>query len=92
MTKLITPKNLFMINFLIVGYFGLIGLIYIFKIENQVIGAVRELLTIPFLLAQLVFLAIGIRCLLKFPVTALMQVSVFLLGICTLLTIGSFFF
>lgn len=91
MPKLITSRNLTLINFIIVSYFGLLWLLYILEIDNQAIGVARELLTIPFLLAQLVFLVIGIRYLIKNSPPVLTRVSVFALGICTLLTIGSFF-
>ena len=91
MPKLITPRNLTVINFIIVGYFGMVWLVYILEIENQVIGVARELLTIPFLLAQLVFLVIGVRYLIKNSLPTLTRVSVCALGICAMITIGSFF-
>jgi len=91
MSKLITARNLTSINFIIVAYFGLLWLIYILKIDNQLIGIFRELLTIPFLLAQLVFLVIGIRYWIKDSPPFFTKVSVTALAICTGITIGSFF-
>ena len=48
-------------NFTIVSYFVLIWLINFYKIDIVLIGVFRELLTIPFLIAQIVFLVIGIN-------------------------------
>lgn len=91
MPKLISSKNLTVINLIIVGYFGLLWLIYLLEIDDQIIGVAREILTIPFLLAQLVFLVIGVRYLIKNSPPVFTRVSVFALGICTLITLGSFF-
>lgn len=65
MDKLITNRNLTIVNFAIVSYFILIWLINFYKIDNVIIGVFREILTIPFLIAQIVFLVIGIRYLIK---------------------------
>ena len=60
-----TTKNLTIINFGIVFYFGLMYLLYIYNIDYVLIGVFRELLTIPLLIAQIIFLVLGIRQLLK---------------------------
>ena len=91
MNKLITSRNLTVINFGIVLYFVLIYLINLYEIDFVLIGVFRELLTIPFLLAQIVFLIIGIIFLIKNPKNFLVFVSVLALTICTFLTFRSFF-
>ena len=78
-------------NFGIVSYFILIWLINIYKIDFVLIGVVREMLTIPFLLAQIVFLVIGIKYLIKNKRNLMTTFSVLALAICTVITIGSFF-
>jgi hypothetical protein len=91
MNKLITSKNLTIINFVIVSYFILIWLISFYKIDFVLIGVFGELLTIPFLIAQIVFLVIGIKFLIKNQKKFLTIVSVLSLAICTIITIKSFF-
>jgi hypothetical protein len=91
MNKLITNRNLTIINFVIVSYFILIWLINIYEIDVILIGVFRELLTIPLLIAQIVFLVIGIRFLINHQKKLSTVVSVLLLAVCAIITIGSFF-
>ena len=91
MNKLITNKNLIIVNFAIVSYFILIWLINFYKIDFVLIGVFREMLTIPFLIAQIVFLVIGIKYLIKNQINLLTLISVLSLAICAVITIGSFF-
>lgn len=91
MNKLITNKNLTIVNFAIVSYFILVWLINYYKIDFVLIGVFRELLTIPFLIAQIIFLVIGINYLIKNKRNFLTIISVLSLAICTIITIGSFF-
>jgi len=91
MDKLITNRNLTIVNFAIVSYFILIWLINFYKIDNVIIGVFREILTIPFLIAQIVFLVIGIRYLIKNKKDFLLIVSVLSLAISSIITIGWFF-
>ena len=91
MNKLATHRNLTIINFVIVIYFILIWIIDIYKIDIVLIGFLRELLTIPFLITQIVFLVIGIKYLVKDQRDYLTVISILLLAICTGITIGSFF-
>ncbi len=91
MKKLITNRNLTIINFVIVSYFILIWLINFYKMEFVLIGVFRELLTIPFLIAQIVFLVIGIKYLIKHKRHFSTIISLILLAVCTIITIGSFF-
>ena len=78
-------------NFAIVSYFIVIWLINFYKIDFVLIGVFRELLTIPFLIAQIVFLVIGIKYLMKNKKSFLLIISVLLLAICSIVTIGTFF-
>ena len=89
--KSITNKNLIVANFAIVSYFILIWLINFYKIDFVLIGVFRELLTIPFLIAQIVFLVIGIKFIIKNQIDTLTIISVLSLAICMIITIGSFF-
>jgi hypothetical protein len=91
MNKLITNRNLTIINFVIVTYFVLIYLINFYKIDFVLIGVFGELLTIPFLIAQIVFLVLGIKHLIKYKTHFLTIISIIGLAICTIYTIGSFF-
>jgi hypothetical protein len=91
MNKTITNKNLGIINFGIVTYFLLIYCINFFKIDNNLIGVFTEMLTIPFLLAQLTFLILGIVFIVKNKKKLLTIISVLALGICAFVTFWSFF-
>lgn len=85
-----TNKKLTVVNFTIVSYFLLIWLLIIFKVENDFIGAFIELLTIPFLVAQLLFLILGIKYLLKKKRESLTVFSIILLAVCAIIIVGSF--
>ena len=91
MNKLMTNRNLTIINFVIVTYFGMIYFINFYKIDYVLIGVFRELLTIPFLLAQIVFLVLGIIHLVKHKTHFLTIISIIGLAICAIYTIGWFF-
>ena len=88
MNKLMTNRNLTIINFVIVAYFGLIYLLNLYKIDFVLIGVFREMLTIPFLLAQIVFLILGIIHIIKYKTHFLTIISIIVLAICTIYTIG----
>ena len=91
MDKLITNRNLIIINFVIVTYFGLLYLLNFYKIDFVLIGVFREMLTIPFLLAQILFLVLGIIHLIKHKTHFLTLISIIVLAINAIYTIGSFF-
>ena len=91
MSKLITSRNLTIINFVIVYYFILIYLINFYKIDFVLVEVFRELLTIPFLLAQIVFLIIGIIFLINNKKSFITIISLLALAICMFITISSFF-
>lgn len=91
MNKLITNRNLTIINFAIISYFILIFIVNFYKIDFVLIGVFLELLTIPFLFAQLIFLVIGIKYIIKHKNNFGTMISIVSLAICTFITIGSFF-
>lgn len=91
MNRLITNRNLTIINFVIVFYFILIWLINFYKIDFVLIGVFREILTIPFLIAQILFLVIGIIFLIKNQRNIMTIISVLSLTFCAIITIKSFF-
>jgi hypothetical protein len=91
MSKLKTNRNLTLINFAIVFYFILIYLLNYFKIDLVLIGVFRELLTIPVLIVQLLFLVLGVQFILKNKIHFLTLFSIILLTACAVVTIGSFF-
>ncbi len=91
MKKLATDKNLTIINFVIVSYFLLIWGINTLQIDAILIGVFRELLTIPFLIAQIAFSIIGIIFIIKNPKKTITTISLVLLIACAVITISSFF-
>ena len=91
MDKLMTNRNLTIINFVIIAYFCLIYVLNFYKIDFVLIGVFREMLTIPFLLAQILFLVLGITHLIKYKTHFLTLISIIGLAINTIYTIGSFF-
>jgi len=90
MNKLKPNRNLTIINFVIVSYFILLWLINFYKIDFVLIGVFGELLTIPFLISQIVFLAIGIKSLIKYKGDLLLIISLILLAISAIITFGGF--
>lgn len=91
MKILLTNRNLTIINFVIVTYFSLIYLINFYKIDFVLIGVFGEILTIPFLFAQIVFLVLGIIHLIKYKTHFLTIISIIGLVISAIYTIGWFF-
>jgi hypothetical protein len=91
MNKRINNSNLTIINFSIVTYFALLYVLNFFKIDFVLIGVLREVFTIPFLLAQLLFLVVGIIHLVRHKTYLLTCISIMLLAINVIYTIGSFF-
>ncbi|WP_339863652.1 hypothetical protein [uncultured Algoriphagus sp.] len=91
MNRGINDRSLIIINFIIVAYFILIWVVNYFELEFVLIGVFVELLTIPFLLAQLVFLFLGIKFVFQNEKRPLMIFSLLALALCTFFTIGSFF-
>ena len=62
-----------------------------FKVEFALLDVYREIMTIPFLIAQFVFLIISINYILKNQKNSLTILSVVALAISSFITIGSFF-
>ncbi len=92
MNIFLSKKWLTVINFVIVLYFLIIYLMYVYKIDHVVIGVFREILSIPFLLAQVFFLFYGIFFLVREKKTYFwLIISLIFLLISFILTMGSFF-
>lgn len=91
MSTFINNKNLTIINFSILIYFGLLYVLDFLKIEFVIIGVFREIFTIPFLLAQMIFLVLGIIHIVKHKTHFLTLISIIVLAINAIYTIGSFF-
>lgn len=91
MNSIFNHKTLTKINFGIATYFLILYLIDIYQIDFTLIGVLRELLTIPFLILQVVFLLISIRFVFKHNAKDFwLNISIFTLAICTTTTICSF--
>ena len=91
MNQLYTSKSLSLINVIIILYFGFIYLINIFGVNFVLIGVVTNFLTIPFLLAEVIFLILGIRFLIENKKNVLfLYFSLVLLFISFVFTYGSF--
>lgn len=92
MNTLLNEKRLIIINLVIVSYFVALYLVNLFKIDFVLVGVFRELLTIPFLIGQIVFLIFDINFLVKQKRVRIFTLfSIVLLIISTFITIGSFF-
>ncbi len=89
MANSMSKRNLIIVNFIIVSYFILVWLVSFYKIDFFLIGIVTEILTIPFIIAQIVVLSIGIKYLISHKSDFLAIISVLTLAICAIITIGS---
>jgi len=85
------PKKLTLINFSIVLYFIVLYTLHSYKVDATFIGVLREILTIPLLIGQLVFLVLSIQFLMKKRTRQpLLILSIVSLAICSFFTIQSF--
>ncbi len=92
MSKTLSERRLTVINLVIVFYFVSIFIINRYKIDIIMIDVFREILTLPLLIAQIVFLILGSLFLIKNRKSHfLTKLSIILLAICSIITIGSFF-
>jgi len=92
MIQRLSEKKITVINFIIVFYFVSIYIINRYKIDIIMIDVFREILTLPFLIAQIVFLILGSLFLIKNRKSHfLTKLSLILLAICSIITNGSFF-
>lgn len=91
MNKVLSSKGLTLANLVIVAYFSLLYLVNYYQWKSQAIQVVGELLTIPFLIALVVFTAIGIKYLTQRKKRSSTVVSIMLLGLCAIATVKSFF-
>ncbi|MBS4041579.1 MAG: hypothetical protein KGZ81_13395 [Flavobacteriales bacterium] len=83
-------RALSLINISIVVYFATIYTLYVAKIDFVLVGVFRELLTIPFLLAQIVFLVIGVIYYFRYKANFLFILSWLALAICSYFTLSTF--
>lgn len=91
-TKLLTERNLIVINIIIVSYFVVLYLINLCMLDYVLIGVVGEMLTIPFLCSQILFLVLGGKYLMKKRKSSFVfKISLILLAICSVITFYSFF-
>lgn len=84
-------KRITYINFTIVAYFLLVGLIYLYQIDFVLVGVFIEFFAIPFLVAAVVFVCIGMHYLINKKLNYTAKFSVWLLLFCLLIIIGSFY-
>ncbi|GAB5527938.1 MAG: hypothetical protein Roseis2KO_58100 [Roseivirga sp.] len=93
-SQLVSEKQLLAISLAIATYFLTIFLLNFFEVDFTLIGVFRELLTVPMLLGQLIFLVMGLAILVRRKESKrkyLTVMSILLLATSSLLTIGSFF-
>lgn len=83
-------KRLTLINFSIISFFCLIYLQNNYNINNGVVNFIKELFTIPFLIAQVVFLVISVKQLFKKHINITFLISVVLLVTSSFITFNSF--
>ncbi|MFY0630846.1 MAG: hypothetical protein JXR05_10730 [Flavobacteriaceae bacterium] len=92
MKKGFSDRNVTVINFGIMGFFGLIYLINYYQIDAVLIGVIREMLTIPFLLALVGFSILGVIYLIRASKKKIgRSISSVLLIICAFITLRTFF-
>jgi len=91
MKRVDTSRLLSLINIAIVLYFTFMYLINRLNIDSVLIGFFTNLLTIPFLLAEICFLFLGIKFIIKNKrKDRFLYLSLTLLTISFILTYGSF--
>ena len=91
MHKLISDRTLTLLNFTIVFYFVLLWVIDFYKVDFVLIGVFSQLLTIPFLVAQIIFIIVGLNYIIYNKKQTLTIISILALAISTIVTVGGFF-
>lgn len=91
MDSFVSSKGLTAVNLLIVAYFALSYLVNYYQISSKAIQGVSEFLTIPFLIALVIFTAIGLKYLTQKKRRSSTVISIALLGLCAIATAKSFF-
>lgn len=90
--KLLNGSRLLIASLIISAYFLALYVVDYYEVEHFLIGFFGELLTIPFLLAQIVFLVIGFYILLiQKNQRNLIILSLVILSLCSILTFGTLF-
>lgn len=87
----LSSKKLTCINLGIVGYFIFIWLVHVYQFNAIIIGVIRELLTIPILLSQFVFLFFSLKFFWHNKPSFMFIISLLLLLGCIFFTFKSFF-
>ncbi len=91
MNKLLENKNMMLVNWSIVGYFMiLIGLNH-YQVDVQILHVLRELFTIPFVLAAVFFSVLGFKQWFSGSMDLKAGISFGGLLLCTIWIIRSFF-
>ena len=83
-------KKLTLINLSITIFFFLIYLQNHYNINNGFVNFIKELFTIPFLIAQVIFLIISVKHLLKKQINIAFLISVIILATSSFITFKSF--
>lgn len=91
MNKLLTHPILTIINIGIVLYFAMLWLLNFYQIDFVLVNVFKELLTIPFLVAQPVILVIGGKFIFSNKLNVFSTLSWLALLVCFVIIIGSFF-
>ena len=90
--KALNGSKLLVASVIISAYFIALFLVDYYELDHFLIGFIGELFTIPFLLAQIIFLVLGINLLLKQKHQRnLIILSIVILSICSLFTFGTIF-
>ena len=87
---ILSEKRVAITSFIIAVYFLILYFLNVFEIDFVIIGVFRELLTIPFLIVQIVFLILGIRFLIRKKIQVLTILGVLVLLVSSIYTFGSF--
>lgn len=85
-------KTLSVINLIIVFFFISIALLNYYGVNFIGVRFVVELFTIPFFIAKIIFLIIGIRYIIQNKKNIILITSVFMLAFCLCITLISFWF
>ncbi|NJY61394.1 hypothetical protein HC174_01305 [Salinimicrobium sp. CDJ15-81-2] len=90
--KALSGSKLLIASVIISAYFISLFLVDYFELDHFLIGFISELFTIPFLLAQIAFLGVGIYLLFKKKDQRnLIILSIVILSLCSLFTFGTMF-
>ncbi|OED36701.1 hypothetical protein AB832_05470 [Flavobacteriaceae bacterium (ex Bugula neritina AB1)] len=91
--KRLEGKTIFIVSTMIVLYFMGLYLLEAYEVDLVFIGVLIELLTLPFLVAQLSLFVVSLILIFnkKTPSNVFVYLSILLLGGCSLITIFTFY-